>query len=193
MALIVRAVADATRPDFAVGVQIMRNAVRASLAVAKTAGGSFVRAGALVGATLTAHGPVEANPEAVMAYRAKIDAWDVAVVADVDSGQFRWAGEPDHAGPAAHAARVVGADAVAVGHPDTERTLAAVAAVRAAAPDLPILLAGHTHHGNAARLLAAADGAFVGTCLEDGGWGGRVDVDRVRSYVEIVRGLGPRG
>jgi len=89
MALIVRAVADATSPGFVVGVQIMRNAVQASLAVAKTAGGGFVRAGALVGATLTAHGPVEADPEAVMAYRAKIDAWDVTVVADVDSGQFR--------------------------------------------------------------------------------------------------------
>jgi membrane complex biogenesis BtpA family protein len=193
MALIVRAVADATRPEFAVGAQIMRNAIRASLAVAKTAGGSFVRAGALVGATLTAHGPVAANPEAVMAYRARIDAWDVAVVADVDSGQFRWAGERDHAGVAAHAAQVVGADAVAVGHPDPDRALAAVAAVRAAAPGLPVLLAGHTDHGNAGRLLAEADGAFVGTCLEEGGWGGRVDVERVRSYVQVVRGLEPRG
>ena len=35
MAAIVKAVADATRPDFQVGVQIMVNALKASLAVAK--------------------------------------------------------------------------------------------------------------------------------------------------------------
>ncbi len=41
----------------------------------------------------------------------------------------------------------------------------------------------------AARLLAAADGAYVGTCLERGGWGGQIDPARVRSYMDIVRGL----
>ena len=34
----------------------MRNALKASLAVAKVAGGSYIRAGALVGATLTPQG-----------------------------------------------------------------------------------------------------------------------------------------
>ena len=42
---------------------------------------------------------------------------------------------------------------------------------------------------NAARLMAAADGAFVGTCLERGGWGGQIDVERVKAYVDIVRTL----
>jgi predicted TIM-barrel enzyme len=65
-----------------------------------------------------------------------------------------------------------------------------IALVRQAAPSLPIILAGYTNHENAARLLAAADGAFVGTCFERGGWGGRIDVERVRAYMDIVRGLG---
>lgn len=41
-----------------------------------------------------------------------------------------------------------------------------IAAVRAAAPGLSIILAGHTHHANAARLVGSddgADGAFAGT------------------------------
>jgi len=38
-----------------------------------------------VGMTLTAHGMVEANPLDVMEYRSKINAWDVKVIAEVDS------------------------------------------------------------------------------------------------------------
>ena len=64
-----------------------------------------------------------------------------------------------------------------------------IATVREAVPGLPVILAGYTSHGNAARLLAAADGAYVGTCLERGGWGGQIDPGRVRAYVDIVRGL----
>jgi predicted TIM-barrel enzyme len=165
----------------------MRNALSASLAVAKVDGASFVRAGALVGMAMTPHGLVRAEPLRVAEYRRKISAMDVAVVADVDSSHFQWLGGSKPVGDVARAARGMGAGAVALGHPETGRTLELIADVRHAAPDLPIILSGHTDHANAAQLLAKADGAFVGTCLEDGGWGGRVDVDRVRAYVAIVR------
>lgn len=46
MALVVQAITRATGPGFPVGVQLMRNALTASLAVAKVAGGSYVRASA---------------------------------------------------------------------------------------------------------------------------------------------------
>jgi predicted TIM-barrel enzyme len=64
-----------------------------------------------------------------------------------------------------------------------------IASVREAVPGTPVILAGYTNHQNAARLLAAADGAFVGTCLERGGWGRQIDPGRVRAYMDIVRGL----
>lgn len=191
MGLITSAIVAATRPDFQVGVQLMRNALKASLAVAKVAGGGYIRAGALVGATLTTHGLVQADPLAVMEYRAKINAQRVKVITDVDSMHFTWFGEPKPTGDVARAARQVGADAVAVGHPDEDTTLAMIASVRKVAPQLPVILAGYTNHDNAARLLAAADGAFVGTCLEVGGWGGQIDADRVKAYVDIVRALEP--
>lgn len=187
--LVVQAVVDATGGGFLVGVQLMRNAVRASLAVAKVAGASFVRAGALVGATMTEHGLVRANPMAVMEYRNKIGARDVEIVADVDSGAFRWFGEERPAGDVAKRALAVGADAVAVGHPDEEEALRKVESVRRTAPGARVFLSGGTTHANAARLLAAVDGAFVGACLESGGWGGRIDAERVRAYVRIAREL----
>lgn len=189
MSLVVRAVAQATGDGFAVGVQLMRNALKASLAVAKVAGGSYIRAGALVGATLTASGMVEARPLDVAEYRNKINARRVKIVAEVDSMHFRWFGGGKSTADVARAAKNVGADAVSLGHPDEDTTLDMIASVRKAVPGLPVILAGYTNHDNAARLMAAADGAFVGTCLERGGWGGLIDVERVKAYVDIVRGL----
>lgn len=187
MALVVSAVAHAVGDSFEVGVQLMSNATSASLAVAKVAGGSFVRIGALVGSTLSPQGLVTANPSAVAAYRAKIGAREVRVIADVDSMHFRWWGQPRPTGHVARDARNAGADAVAVSHPEPARALEMIASVRTSAPDMPVVLAGNTNHDNAAQMLSAADGAFVGTCLETGGWGGEIDVDRVRGYIETVR------
>lgn len=189
MSLVVQAIVQATGEEFQVGVQLMRNALKASLAVAKVAGGSFIRAGTVVGMTLTAHGMVEANPLEVMEYRNKINAGGIKVIAEVDSMQFKWFGETKPTAEVARSAKYVGADAVSLGNPDENTTRQMIASVRKAVPGLPIILAGYTNHENAARLMAAADGAFVGTCLERGGWGGQIDIERVKAYVDIVRGL----
>lgn len=185
LTLLTRAVRVATGPGFAIGVQMMRNAVRASLAVSALCGGSFVRATALVGATMSTHGIVTADPLAVMGYRRQLGADAVQVIADVDSMHFSWLGGGKETGEVARAARGVGAGAVAVGHPDPDTALGMIRSVRERAPGLPVVLAGWTDHGNAARLTTAADGAFVGGCLE--GPGGIVNEARVRRYVEIVR------
>src|SRR5207244_6557592 len=95
MRLIVQAIVQVTGEEVQIGVQLMRNALKASLAVAKVAGGSFIRAGAVVGMTLTAHGLVEANPLEVIEYRHKIHARDVKVIAEVDSMHFKWFGEAE--------------------------------------------------------------------------------------------------
>jgi predicted TIM-barrel enzyme len=62
MATVVKVVTDATGPEFQVGVQIMVNALKASLAVASVCSGSFLRCTVLAGATLTPSGLVEAKP-----------------------------------------------------------------------------------------------------------------------------------
>ncbi|GAA3368415.1 BtpA/SgcQ family protein [Streptomyces antimycoticus] len=189
MGLITRAVAEATDERFHIGVQLMRNALTASLAVAKVAGGGYIRAGALVGQTLTAHGMVRADPLRVMEYRRRIGAEHIRIIAEIDSMHFRWFDGQKTTAEVARAARAVGADAVSLCHPDEDTALDMIASVREAAPDLPVILAGHTRHENAARLMSAADGAFVGTCLERDGWGGEIDRDRVAEYVDIVRRL----
>ncbi|WP_078901117.1 BtpA/SgcQ family protein [Actinacidiphila yeochonensis] len=191
MTLCASRVADATADGFELGVQIMRHAVRASLAVAKVVGASFVRADAIVGATLSTHGWVRPDPLEIMAYRRAIDAFDVRLIADVDSMHFRWAGEGETTGGVARRAELVGADAVCVAHPDEDATLAKIADIRARSPRATVMLGGFVTHGNAARLLADADGAFVSGCLTTRGGGGpdgRVDVGSVRRLARVVHG-----
>lgn len=187
--LIVHAARQEVGAEFEIGVQIMRNALKASLAVATVAGGTYIRAGALVGATMTATGLIQPDALSLMEYRTMLSARDIAVVADVWSMHYEWFGSHKPVGEVAHAARAAGADAVALCHPNEQNTLDLIASVRSRAPGLPIILAGHTNHDNVALLLAQANGAFVGSCLERGGWGGEIDVDRVKEYVQIVRGL----
>ncbi|MCZ6872800.1 MAG: BtpA/SgcQ family protein [bacterium] len=185
MAAIVKAVSDATGPEFQIGVQIMVNALKASLAVAKVCGGSFLRCTALVGATLSAAGMIEANPHDFLTYRNRIAAQDMKLIAEVHSRHFTWLGER----PAAEVARMAmraGAHAVEISHLDEDANAKLVRDIKQAMPDLPVILGGYTNHENVARRLADADGAFVGACLQSEGWGKHIDIDRVRDYVEIV-------
>jgi membrane complex biogenesis BtpA family protein len=189
MATIVKAVSDATGPEFQVGVQIMVNALKASAAVAKVCGGSFLRCTALVGATLSAAGMVEANAHDFLTYRTRIGAQQIKLIAEVNSMHFRWLGEKPTADIARMAARA-GAAAVEVAHADEATNARLVRDIKQAMPHLPVILGGHTTHENVARRLAEADGVFVGSCLKADRWDGRVDVERVRAYVDIVAGLG---
>ncbi len=188
MATITKAVADATGPEFSIGVQIMLNALKASLAVATVCGGSFLRCAALVGATLSTSGMVEAKPLDFLTYRSQIGGQRIKLIAEVNSMHFRWMGDKTTAEVARMASRV-GADAVEVAHPDEATNARMVREIKQALPHLPVLLGGHTNHANVARRLAEADGAFVGTCLQGEGWGGRIDLARVRDYVNIVASL----
>lgn len=188
MARIVAAVEQAVGAEFQIGVQILWNALNAALAVAKVCGGSFLRCNAFVGATMTPAGVAESNIIDFLNYRKQLSAQNIKLIAEVDSMHFQWMGgkpAPEVARLAAHA----GADAVEIAYRDEDTNAQAVLAIKEANPKLPVILGGYTNHENAARRLAHADGAFVGSCFEICGWGSRVDKQRVAAYMEIVAKL----
>ncbi|MCA9982759.1 MAG: hypothetical protein KDE09_14475 [Anaerolineales bacterium] len=189
VAHIVRAIAQMTGPEFQIGVQIMWNALKASLAVAQVSGGSFLRCTALIGATMSPAGLVQANPHDFLRYRKHIGAQNIKLVAEVDGMHFHWHGGDKTTPEVARMARSNGAHAVEVANPDEETALRLIHDIKKAMPEMPVILGGHTNHGNAARLLAKADGAFVGSCFEEGGWAGPISKEKVQAYVEIVNGL----
>lgn len=188
-AAIVHEVIKATQPEFQVGVQIMWNALKASIGVAKACGASFLRCAALVGVSESPFGLIKANPLDFFNYRQRIGATHIKLVAEVDGMHFHWLGGKPTV-DVARMARTIGAHAVEVAHLDEETNNSKVHAIKQVFPDLPVFLGGHTNHENIARRIKEADGVFVGSCLEKGGWGSEIDVGKVREYVEIVRNLG---
>jgi membrane complex biogenesis BtpA family protein len=188
MAKIVHEVSKATPPDFQIGVQIMANALKGSLAVAKVCGGSYLRCMALVGETQSSWGLVQANPHDFLQYRTRINAKKIKLIAEVDGMHFRWKGGKPTAEVANMAYRM-GAAAVEIAHPDEEINARMVHDIKSAHPHIPVILGGYTNHENVRRRMAEADGAFVGSCLEKGGRGGYVDVERVKEYAAIVSSM----
>ena len=191
VAAITQAVSQVTSQNFQIGVQIFVNGISPSLAVAKVCGGSFLRITALVGESDTQWGTVKANAEPFLAYRKKLGAENIKLIVGVEGLHFHWRGDPKPVGEIAREVVALGAHAVEVAHADEETNLKLIREVKAAVPDLPVILGGHTKHENAARRLAEADGAFVGTCFEDQ-WGGSILEEKVREYMEIVRNLPAR-
>jgi predicted TIM-barrel enzyme len=176
--------------DFQLGVQVMRNGVEESLAIAQATGCDFVRATALIGATLSASGWVTPNAAAIMQYRTRIKAHEVRLYADIASVHNTWANDdlPQVAGRAA----VAGADGVVVGLPDIGLTVRHLERLRQARPDAFVVLAGHANFENAATLLPLVDAAFVSGVLSPGGWNEPMDAGLVARFVTIARSCGSR-
>lgn len=184
------ATALVARGSVPVGVEILLNDPRASLAVAAAAGARFIRTDYFVDRmTRSDYGEMSIDPAGVMAFRRRLGADHVLVLADI---QVKYAQmlEPRSLGESAAVARAKGADAVVVSGTATGRAPAADDIRRAqdGGGNCPVLIGSGLDIGNAAALLASGDGAIVGTSLKTGD---RVDADKVRALVGVARLVGP--
>ncbi len=191
--LIVRAVRQAVPEGFLVGVQLMWNCITPSLAVAKVCGADFVRCTALVGTSDSPYGTVEANPLKVQAYRRQLDAQDITLIAEIQGYHFQ--GDLDDPIKAlcsrAYFAKYAGADAVEIVDKDEAKNNQMAKAIKGM--NIPVVLGGGTNAENVTRRMADADMALVGSCFEKKGWGGAVDEDAVRAYIESFRTAKKKG
>lgn len=174
--------------DFKIGVQLMWNCITPSLAVAKATGADFTRCTALVGATDSMFGRVEANPLKVMEYRNKILAKDVGMISEISGYHFKGEYDKRNIQGLASSSMKVGASAIEVVHGDFEMNERLVKDIKELG-DIPVILGGGTSVENCKDRLRYADGALVGTCFEGGKWGGPIIESIVASYVKNVREL----
>lgn len=188
IAAITRKVGEELPASFQIGVQILWNALQASLAVAFACGGSFTRNTAFVGSTASAYGIAQADPSGFLQYVRLLGAQRIRLIAEIHSMHYRSREGYDLAQLAEHAWRC-GAHAVEIAEPDPRRCREMIHEIKTAVPSLPVLLGGHTNHANVTEMLADADGAFVGTCFQPGGWGTNIDKARVSAYVDQVRAM----
>jgi membrane complex biogenesis BtpA family protein len=150
-----------------IGIEILLNDPEASLAVARAADADFIRTDYFSDAmSRPVHGPMRIAPQEVIAYRARIGAERVLVLADI---QVKYAQmiDPRPLAESARAAREAGADAIVVTGTRTGEAPSPqeVLAARDGAGDCPVLVGSGLAPDNARELLEAADGAIVGTSL----------------------------
>lgn len=187
IAALALAVARARTFGRPVGVNVLRNDVRAALGIAAASGADFVRVNVHVGAYVTDQGLIEGRAFETLRYRRLLSAESVAILADV---------RVKHASPLAElplereVADVVKrgrADAVIVTGSGTGEPVdpATLEAVHGAAAGAPVLIGSGLEPASASTLARFADAAIVGTWLkQDGDVARPVDADRVRRLVQ---------
>jgi membrane complex biogenesis BtpA family protein len=155
--------------DVIVGCEILLNDPQASLDVAKMSGAKFIRTDYFVDAmTRPEYGEFEIDPDALMSYRASIEADNILIFADIQVKYARMIIERPLAESASLACEK-GADAVVVTG-DVSGDAPGVTQLNAAAAgtrdfDIPVLIGSGLDGANAAALIAQSHGAIVGTSL----------------------------
>lgn len=174
-----------------VGVNVLRNDAASALAVAAATGARFIRVNVHAGAMMADQGWLEGRAFETLRLRGRLGA-PVAILADV---MVKHAVAP--AGlELAQAARDTWhrgmADGLVVSGEATGAPTdpARARAVKEAVPAAPVWVGSGLTPESAPGILAVADGAIVGSALEQGGVAGEpVEVERVRRLMEVVKEL----
>jgi uncharacterized protein len=194
MTLVAREVVAAAGA-MAVGVEILLNDPQASLAVAHAAGARFIRTDYFVDRMTRPEygGEMAIDPAGLMDCRERLGATDILVLADIQVKHARML-EPRPLAESAAEARQHRADGIIVSGDLTglPPRAADLDAARLGSGGVPVLVGSGLDEANAAGLMAAADGAIVGTSLKTGA---AVDADKVRRLMDRVRAAraAPRG
>jgi hypothetical protein len=173
-----------------VGIEFLINDPEASLAVALAAGARFIRTDYFSDPMERAEygGAMRIDPGGLLAYRRRIGADGVAILADIQVKYARMTVERTLEA-SARIALDHGADAVivsgnATGEPPPP---ADVALAKRGAGGGAVLVGSGLDAGNAAALFEAGDGAVVGTSLKEGQ---RIAAAKVKGVVDAARRFG---
>jgi uncharacterized protein len=178
------------RANVPVGVQVLLNDWRASLAVAHAARARFVRLDFFVDRARIKADVIEPEPTAVLAYRAAIGAEQVALFTDI---QVKYSEPLEPGKPLALSAQQAAehaADAVVVTGSATGVAPSTIDLAAARTAGIPVLIGSGLSRENAAELLPHSSGAIVGTALRGGpGPGDRVEAARARALIRAARAV----
>lgn len=170
-----------------VGINVLANAAKTALAVAKSAGAQFIRVNEWANAYVANEGLVEGAAATALRYRSWLHANDVAVFADVHVKHGAHAIVADRS--IAELTRDVeffNADAVIV---TGQRTGDAAAALELRqvreATSLPLLVGSGVTKDNVATIMSLADGVIIGSSLKrEGVWWKPVELKRVEAFMK---------
>jgi membrane complex biogenesis BtpA family protein len=161
---------------------------RASLAVARATGATFVRE-VFTGVYESDHGIMQPDFGAIAAYRTAIGAEDVLLFCNITPEFASSLGRRTIA-ERAQGAAFLGADVILISGQITGMSidLADLRAAKEAAPGTPVLANTGVRVETVAEILSIADGALVGTTFKrDGVTWNPVDRDRAMRFMDAVR------
>ncbi|MBK7580939.1 MAG: BtpA/SgcQ family protein [Myxococcales bacterium] len=176
--------------EMLLGVNVLRNAAGAALAIAAAIGADFIRVNVHSGVMLTDQGTLEGRAHETLRTRALL-APSVEILADVAVKHATPPAGFDLEQAAKDTAYRALADGLIVTGSGTGRATSVerLSSVRRAVPDRPLFVGSGASSGSVAALLAVADGVIVGTHLKhDGRVEAPVDAERVRAFVSAARG-----
>lgn len=166
-----------------VGICVLWNDYKASLAIAKAIGAEFVRVPVFTEAVLTASGIIEGNPYDVISYREKIKANDIKIMADVQVKHAAMLAKRPIEESAKEALHFGADEIIVTGRftgdcPDLEE----LRKVREACPKAIIIIGSGTIPNNFLDLAKYADKAIVGTYFKPNG---KIELERVEELVMV--------
>lgn len=185
MTRVTRALVEAGAP-VRIGVEILLNDPEASLAVASAAGAAFIRTDYFTDPMFRPeYGVMRIDPAGLIDYRRRIGAETVLILADIQVKYARML-EPRTLQTSARLAAAAGADALVVSGSRTGEapSPADVSEAKLGAGPCPVMVGSGLAPDNAVGLLRVADGAIVGTSLQEAG---RPRRERVRALVALSR------
>jgi hypothetical protein len=187
MAVMTRAVRQASK--LPTGVNVLANGAIQALAVAKSAGASFVRVNQWANAYVANEGIIEGPAAAATRYRAWLHARDVKIFADVHVKHGAHAIVADR--PIAELARdaeFFDADvAIATGNRTGDAASLDELQTIAGGTALPVAVGSGVTPANVGDILQIADAVIVASYLKhDGVWWNPVDPDRLAEFMREV-------
>ena len=178
-------VADATKKvtSLPVGICVLWNDYKASLAIAKVTGCSFVRVPVFTEAVVTASGIIESNPYDIISYREKIKAQNIKILADVQVKHAAMLVKRPITESAIEALHF-GADEIIITGRFTgdSPNLEELKIVRESCPKATIVIGSGTTAQNYSELAKYADKAIVGTYFKPEG---KIILRRVKEITSL--------
>ena len=172
-----------------IGLNVLRNDARSSLAIASCVGAEFIRVNVYTGVMATDQGLIEGNAHEIQRYRREIGK-DIAIFADVLVKHARPLGTPNLTTAVKDTIERGLADAVilsgwATGLPPRIEDLELA---RSAAINTPVLIGSGADWENIGDLMSCADGVIVASSLKrNGNINQTIDPSRVSQFVEAAQ------
>ena len=190
LAIIAAAVREAVR--IPIGINVLRNDPRAALAIAAVSGCELIRVNVLSGVTATDQGLIEGDAAALIRERARLQADDLRILADVHVKHGRSLSSDDLILAMEETALRGAADGVILTGATTGRPVdpAELSRLSEAARHhrIPLYIGSGATFETVGELLRLADGVIVGSDLRQGGRAGeRLDSRRVSQFIRSAR------